>query len=234
VCYYRTPSSGKGGGGGGSKNLNGTTMYALSFVYTYKFDGDCVFFAYNYPYTFSRLQRLIHRLELDPVRQKVLRRRVLCHTLSGNACDVLTVTAPIKNNDELRQRKIVVVSARVHPGETVASWMMHGLIDFITGNSPVACELREKIVFKLIPMLNPDGVINGNYRCSLAGIDLNRRWDRPSRVWHPTIWHTKQLIKQFNLPPNAGRVLAYIDLHGHSRKKNVFIYGCDPTKSQKH
>lgn len=25
-------------------------------------------------------------------------------------------------------------------------------------------------------MLNPDGVINGNYRCSLAGCDLNRRW----------------------------------------------------------
>jgi hypothetical protein len=230
VCYYRTPLSSKSGGGGGSSGAN---MYALSFVYTYKHDGDCVYFAYNYPYTFSRLQRLIHRLELDPVRQHVLRRRVLCHTLSGNACDILTVTAPIKNNDELRQRKIVIVSARVHPGETVASWMMHGLIDFITGNSAVACELREKIVFKLIPMLNPDGVINGNYRCSLAGIDLNRRWDRPSRIWHPTIWHTKQLIKQFNLPPNAGRVLAYIDLHGHSRKKNVFIYGCDPTKAQK-
>lgn len=23
-------------------------------------------------------------------------------------------------------------------------------------------------------MVNPDGVVNGNYRCSLAGVDLNR------------------------------------------------------------
>jgi murein tripeptide amidase MpaA len=30
-------------------------------------------------------------------------------------------------------------------------------------------------------MLNPDGVINGNYRCSLAGADLNRRWKTPNK-----------------------------------------------------
>ena len=120
----------------------------------------------------------------------------------------------------------------MHPGETVASWMMHGLIDFITGNSDTAKELRKRLIFKLVPMLNPDGVINGNYRCSLASIDLNRRWDRPSRMWHPTIWHTKQMIKQLNAGP-ARRVIAYIDLHGHSRKKNVFVYGCDPTRTQK-
>ena len=106
------------------------------------------------------------------MKQKFFRRRLLCRTLSGNACDVLTVTAPIRNSEELARRRIVVVSARVHPGETVASWMMHGLIDFITGNSDTAKELRKRLIFKLVPMLNPDGVINGNYRCSLAGIDL--------------------------------------------------------------
>jgi murein tripeptide amidase MpaA len=50
-------------------------------------------------------------------------------------------------------------------------------------------------VFKLIPMLNPDGVTNGNYRCSLAGCDLNRRWKFPSKTLHPTVYETKKLIK---------------------------------------
>jgi hypothetical protein len=31
-------------------------------------------------------------------------------------------------------------------------------------------------VFKIIPIINVDGVIFGNYRCSLSGIDLNRTW----------------------------------------------------------
>jgi murein tripeptide amidase MpaA len=57
--------------------------------------------------------------------------------------------------------------------------MMKGAIDFLVSQAPEARALREKFVFKIVPMLNPDGVINGNYRCSLAGADLNRRWKTP-------------------------------------------------------
>jgi len=40
-------------------------------------------------------------------------------------------------------------------------------------------------------MLNPDGVIHGNYRCSLLGCDLNRKWQTPNKFLHPTIFYTK-------------------------------------------
>jgi hypothetical protein len=73
-------------------------------------------------------------------------------------------------------------------------------------------------------MLNPDGVINGNYRCSLAGCDLNRRWKNPSKSLHPTIYHTKKLIKKLH---QERGVHLYCDLHGHSQKENVFMYGCN-------
>ena len=32
-------------------------------------------------------------------------------------------------------------------------------------NSPEARALRDHFIFKIVPILNPDGVINGNYRC---------------------------------------------------------------------
>jgi murein tripeptide amidase MpaA len=44
-------------------------------------------------------------------------------------------------------------------------------------------------------MLNPDGVVNGNYRFNLSGVDLNRTWGKPDIVLHPTIFHTKRLIR---------------------------------------
>jgi len=39
-------------------------------------------------------------------------------------------------------------------------------------NEEPAKMLRERFVFKIVPMLNPDGVIIGNYRCSLSCHDL--------------------------------------------------------------
>lgn len=42
--------------------------------------------------------------------------------------------------------------------------------------------LRRKHVFKIIPMLNPDGVIVGNYRTNLAAKDLNRTYKNPEKV----------------------------------------------------
>ncbi|KAJ1630847.1 hypothetical protein T492DRAFT_592524, partial [Pavlovales sp. CCMP2436] len=120
-----------------------------------------------------------------------------------------------------RNRKAVVVTARVHPGETNASWMIQGVIDALLADTPIARELCTWIVFKIIPSLNPDGVILGNYRCGLSGEDLNRSWADPSVAKHPTIACAKALLKSLA----DERLLLFCDLHGHSRKKSTFMYG---------
>lgn len=52
--------------------------------------------------------------------------------------------------------------------------MLNGFIDFICEDSRSAMQLRENIIFKIIPMMNPDGVAIGNYRTGLSGKDFNR------------------------------------------------------------
>lgn len=61
----------------------------------------------------------------------------------------------------LGNRPYIFLSARVHPGETNASWVMKGTLEYLMGNNPTAQALRESYIFKIVPMLNPDGVING-------------------------------------------------------------------------
>ena len=56
---------------------------------------------------------------------------------------------------------------------------MKGVIDYLIGPSIGAKMLRDNFLFKIVPMMNSDGVINGNTRCSLAGVDLNRSWMDP-------------------------------------------------------
>lgn len=122
------------------------------------------------------------------------------------------------------------LSARVHPGETPASWMMKGIIDFLTSESPAAKKLRKTFVIFIVPMLNPDGVILGNNRCSLSGVDLNRQWKTPLKTLHPTIYYFKLFMMS---QKKIREVAMYTDLHGHSRKYNVFMYGCDDKKRPK-
>ena len=70
---------------------------------------------------------------------------------------MLTITNPstvhINNTStsaDQQLKKGVVVTARVHPGETNASWMMKGLLDFLLGDSDdakVKIKIKEKMFY---------------------------------------------------------------------------------------
>ena len=128
--------------------------------------------------------------------------------------------------DELKYKKYVIVTARVHPGETPASFIMEGFLRFLTSDSQEAQELRRKNVFKVVPMLNPDGVVAGNYRTSASGNDLNRQFIDPCPNLHPEVSALRTLVGSINSKAlTVEPIRAYIDIHGHSKKKSVFIYG---------
>ena len=69
--------------------------------------------------------------------------------------------------EDIALRKAVVLTSRVHPGESNSSYIMQGILDYLISDDEGARYLRNNFVFKIVPMLNPDGVIVGNYRCSL-------------------------------------------------------------------
>jgi murein tripeptide amidase MpaA len=69
------------------------------------------------------------------------------------------------------------------------------VIDYLT--SPAGEGLRQNYIFKIFPMLNADGVVVGNYRCGIEGHDLNRRWHKPNKYVHPTIYYIKKYIRGF-------------------------------------
>ncbi|XP_055774952.1 cytosolic carboxypeptidase 1-like isoform X3 [Salvelinus fontinalis] len=226
ICYYKNHFSRSSIAAGGQK---GKSYYTMTFSMTFNHKDDVCYFAYHYPYTYTTLKMHLQKLEALRTPQTYLRKDVLCETLGGNSCPLLTITAMPEStsNDQIcqfRNRPLVFLSSRVHPGETNASWVMKGTLEFLMGSSPLAHSLREAYIFKIVPMLNPDGVVNGNHRCSLSGEDLNRQWQNPSPELHPTIYHTKSLLQYLAAIQRAP--LVFCDYHGHSRKKNVFMYGC--------
>ena len=70
------------------------------------------------------------------------------------------------------------------------------MFEFLMSDRKEARFLRKQYTFIMIPCLNPDGVIAGNYRNSTAGVDLNRQWINPDEEFHPEIFYTKLLMKR--------------------------------------
>ncbi|XP_044051758.1 cytosolic carboxypeptidase 1 isoform X5 [Siniperca chuatsi] len=226
ICYYKNHFARSSIAAGGQK---GKSYYTMTFSTSFSHKDDVCYFAYHYPYTYSTLKMHLSKLEALRTPQIYLRQDTLCETLGGNSCPLLTITAMPESNSndhicQFRNRPLIFLSARVHPGETNASWVMKGTLEFLMGTSALAASLREAYIFKIVPMLNPDGVVNGNHRCSLSGEDLNRQWQNPNPELHPTIYHTKSLLQYLAHIQRAP--LVFCDYHGHSRKKNVFMYGC--------
>ena len=198
----------------------------MYFVQEFAYSDDLCYISHCYPYPYSQLCQWLLKMEQDDKKWCNVTKQVMCKSLAGNDVFLLTITESNASEEELQQRKGVILTARVHPGETNSSWMMQGAVEFLTSDHPSAKEIRKLCVIKIVPMLNPDGVIVGNYRCSLAKADLNRVYRKPRKELFPTVWCTKQMIESFLLEKGTKDIIAYVDLHGHSRKHNIFTYGC--------
>ncbi|XP_067874643.1 cytosolic carboxypeptidase 2-like isoform X2 [Heterodontus francisci] len=199
--------------------------YCLEFQIEFSNKDDTYYLAHCYPYRYTDLKAHLDEIINDSKHLTHFKKEVLCETRAGNSCFLLTITDYTgKENSEAKLG--VVLTARVHPGETQSSWMMKGILDFLISEEPTAKELRRRCIFKIIPMLNPDGVIVGNYRCSLSARDLNRNYRHPKQELFPTVWHTKKMVEELQ---KDHYIILYVDLHGHSRKPNAFMYGCSQT-----
>ena len=193
-------------------------MYSLTWTCKFQNANDTYYFAHCYPYTYSDLQDYLKEIQEDPIKSKYCKVKILCRSLAENLVHLLTITNQNDVEEENANKKAIVLTARVHPGETNSSWMMKGFIDYLLGNTPDAKLLRDTFIFKIVPLLNPDGVIVGNYRCSLTGRDLNRNYKTVLKEAFPSIWHTREMMRKLM---QEREIVLYCDLHGH---RFIFFY----------
>ena len=101
--------------------------------------------------------------------------------------------------------------------------MLQGCLDKLTSFGDIQTQiLLDHYVFKIIPFLNPDGVVRGYWRFDTLGLNLNRVYGDPLPHAHPTIHATKKAV----LDEHArGKLKLYCDFHAHCTKRGCFIFG---------
>ncbi|XP_037085541.1 LOW QUALITY PROTEIN: cytosolic carboxypeptidase 4-like [Pollicipes pollicipes] len=197
-----------------------------SFTVTFPHTGDVCYLAFHYPYTYTRLQTMLELLEGAVEPEVWWRNEPLAADLDGNPDPLVTVTGQTLQH----KKEVVFLTARIHPGESGASWAMEGTLRFLLSAAPEAEALRDRFIFKLVPMLNVAGVVNGCHRCGLTDEDLNRRWKTPDPLLHPVIYRAKTLMEYSTFVLKRVPYL-FCDYHGHSCRKNIFLYGCSNRRS---
>ncbi|MBA6224716.1 carboxypeptidase family protein [Colwellia sp. MB02u-18] len=176
---------------------------------------DATYFAYFAPYSYERHQDLIHSAQLDIDCQL----QVLGQTLDGRDMSVLKV------GEEGEGKKVIWLTARQHPGESMAEWFMEGFIDrLLDEDDGVARSLLNSAVFYLVPNMNPDGSARGHLRTNAKGVNLNREWQTPTMENSPEVY----LVREKML---ATGVDMHLDIHGDEALPFNFVAGSEGVPS---
>ncbi len=181
-------------------------------------EANSIYFAYFEPYSYSRHMELIGLAQANSNCEHI----VLGSTGEGRNLDLLVI------GDKNATNKIWL-TARQHPGETMAEWFMEGLIKrLLDDQDPIANTLLMDSVFYLVPNMNPDGAYNGNLRTNSTGTNLNREWLTPSLDKSPEVYFVRQKMLETG-------VSMFFDIHGDEALPYVFTAGCtdNPSYSEK-
>jgi murein tripeptide amidase MpaA len=172
---------------------------------------DSVYFAYFSPYSYDRHQDLLHNAQMHTSCQL----QVLGQTLDGRDISLLKV------GEAAEGKRSIWLTARQHPGETMAEWFVEGFLNrLLDDDDGVARALLNKAVFYIVPNMNPDGSVRGHLRTNAIGVNLNREWLNPTMEHSPEVFLVREKMLETGID-------MFLDVHGDEALPINFVAGCE-------
>ena len=186
---------------------------------TINVDMECetIQIAFFAPYSYERHQDLLAAVQMHPF----VTLEHLGETLDKRDLTLVKISDGDSSSDESKRN--IWITARQHPGETMAEWLVEGLMySLLDGDNATGKLLLDKANFYIVPNMNPDGSVRGHLRTNAVGTNLNRAWSNPSLEKSPEVFH---VIKRME----ATGVDLFYDVHGDEEIPFVFLAGSQGT-----
>lgn len=181
----------------------------LTIAYTP--EQESVYFAYFVPYSYERHQDLIQWAQQSSLVEHVF----LGPTLDGRDMNLLVIGEP----DDSKRK--IWVTARQHPGESMAEWFIEGMLGrLLDDEDGAARKLLQNNVFYVVPNMNPDGSVRGHLRTNAVGTNLNREWAEPTLEKSPEVYYVLKAMDETGVD-------LYLDIHGDENLPYNFLAGCE-------
>src|SRR5690606_19162609 len=163
------------------------------------------------PYTQENLETFLRRIGTN----EALRVETLCDSRKGRPVEKLRLG---KLEGEPRFR--VLVTARSHACEMMASYAVEGIMESVLAEDPAGEWFRENVEFLVIPFVDKDGVEDGDQGKNRRPRDHNRDYDANSL--YPETRTLQALVPKWS----KGKLRVTMDMHCPYIRGNFneFIY----------
>lgn len=153
------------------------------------------------PYTNAHLDDLRIRLR----RRAGFREEVIGRSVEGRNLYLWTM------GEAAPGKPVAWLMVRQHSWESPVSWAGEGAALALTDDDAAGRDLREKALWKIFPLCDPDGVARGGVRFNRHGYDLNRNWDEIDPEKMPEIAAQHGAIRRWLEAGN--RINLFLTLH---------------------
>jgi hypothetical protein len=173
-------------------------VFKNGFSYAFSPDDTVAWFSMAFPYTEKDLDSFLGRLH----NSDRLIRDTLCFSPEGRPVEQISIMPSGSSNSGIK----VLITARHHACEMMASYVLEGIIES-TLNEVDLAYLREKVEFRILPFMDKDGVENGEQGKNRLPRDHNR--DYSGAPLYPSTAAVREEIPDWS----RGGLKIAIDLH---------------------
>ncbi len=208
------------------KDDAGTVTRSIQIIK--KFTENKVWLSRFYPYSTDDFDQFYAQI-LQTAPQGYITKETLGYSpVLKKPIELVTMTSPAVAEAD---KKRVWIHTRTHSAETGGSFLVEGLMNFLASDDPNAKIAMDNLIFHIVPVHNPDGVNNGNYRLNGNSENLEVLWLRDPKdpinlaVEAPFENHVLNAAMK-NLTGKEGKFTLALNLHSSQSKRETrpFFY----------
>ncbi len=191
----------------------------LTYSFTYNIPWDTAYICTHPAFNTLSMEYYLNEIEQHP---KVVNRDTITHSVQGRPIEMIVLTDPNYPDDSKLGAWMI---SRQHASELPGWFVLQGLMNWLLSDDPIAAVVMQYMIFNIIPMMNPDGVYLGRYRCNSLDIDLNRQWGNADPNSVPSVYAVIQKIEDW--VNNGNDFSLFLDFHSTRNGRSCFNYKFD-------
>ena len=187
-------------------NEDGTVL-----TFKHRFQRSPAWVASFFPFTDGHIGRLIDEFKTS----RHFKASTIGKTNGGRDMRLFTITD--SSVPESGKREVLFTTLH-HDLETTGAMAVEGICRFLLSEDPRADRLRRGFVFRVVPVMDPDGIAQGNLYCPVG--NLNRQWGLGTT---PETTNVERFVRELG---GRGRTIdLFMDFHGWCtpERKTVFM-----------